>query len=141
MASKRNNHYTNGLIRGYRSGLESSLAEQIESIGLPPNYETHKMPYTKPETKHVYTVDFALRKKDGDIMFIETKGRFTLEDRKKMVLIKEQYPHYDIRFIFTNSRGKINKGSKTTYAMWCDKKGFQYADKTIPDEWIAELDT
>jgi hypothetical protein len=59
-----------------------------------------------------------------------------LEDRKKHLLIREQYPNLDIRFVFTNSKAKINKGSKTTYADWCDKNSFKYADKLIPKEWF-----
>jgi len=44
----------------------------------------------------------------------------------------------DIRFVFTNSKNKINKKSKTTYGMWCEKNGFKYADKEIPDSWFEE---
>jgi len=40
--------------------------------------------------------------------------------------------------VFTNSNTKINKGSKTTYGMWCSKNGFLYADKLIPKEWLNE---
>lgn len=31
---------------------------------------------------------------------------------------------------------KISKGSKTSYADFCNKNGFLYADKEIPDEWL-----
>jgi len=44
----------------------------------------------------------------------------------------------DIRFVFSNSRNKLNKKSKTTYADWCDKHGFKWADKQIPKSWIDE---
>ena len=44
----------------------------------------------------------------------------------------------DIMFVFSNSKGKISKGSKTSYADWCDKHGYSYADKLIPEEWIKE---
>ena len=54
-------------------------------------------------------------------------------------MLREQYPDMDLRFVFTNSKGKIRKGSKTTYAMWCNKYGFQYADKLIPASWFKEL--
>jgi len=53
-----------------------------------------------------------------------------------MRLIKEQYPKLDIRFVFSRSKTKINKGSNTTYGMWADKYGFPYADKLIPKEWL-----
>lgn len=40
--------------------------------------------------------------------------------------------------MFSNANARIAKGSKTTYAMWADKQGFQWAHKTIPDEWLSE---
>ena len=72
------------------------------------------------------------------MLFRSTKGRFVLEDRKKHLLVKQQHPELDIRFVFSNSKNKINKKSKTTYADWCEKNGFKYADKVIPDEWFEE---
>ena len=47
-----------------------------------------------------------------------------------------QHPEFDIRFVFTSSKNKISKNSKTSYADWCDKNGFLYADKFIPEEWF-----
>ncbi len=91
--------------------------------------------YIKPATTHSYTPDFKL----PNGIFVETKGRFVMEDRKKHILIKEQLPNLDIRFVFQNSKNKIRKGSKTTYADWCIKHGFKYADKTVPTEWILEV--
>jgi hypothetical protein len=52
------------------------------------------------------------------------------------LLIKEQHPELDIRFVFSNSKTRISKQSKTTYADWCRTKGFQFADKKIPQEWL-----
>jgi hypothetical protein len=51
-------------------------------------------------------------------------------------LVKQQHPELDIRFVFTSSKSKISKNSKTTYADWCIKHGFKYSDKIIPDEWF-----
>lgn len=72
---------------------------------------------------------------DGSII-IETKGRFVTADRQKHLLIKEQHPNLDIRFLFQNSKARISKSSKTTYADWCRKHGFQFADKVVPEEWL-----
>lgn len=123
-----------GVVYGFRSGLEDEVASQLKTLGVPYAYEQTKIPYTKPETKHKYTPDFEL----PNGIFIETKGRFMTADRQKHLLIRAQLPELDIRFVFTNSRAKISKGSKTTYADWCQKHGFQYADKLIPLEWINE---
>jgi hypothetical protein len=120
-------------IKGYRSGLEEDLDATLKKIGVDGQYEQHKIKYVKPETHHTYTPDFRL----PNGIFIETKGRFVTEDRKKHILIKSQHPKLDIRFVFQNSRNKLRKGSKTTYADWCIKYGFLYADKDIPAEWFA----
>lgn len=118
--------------KGYRSGLEEIIDTQLKQNNINGEYEKHKVHYIKPVTHHEYTPDFRL----PNGIFIETKGRFVTEDRKKHTLIKEQHPELDIRFVFQNSKGKIRKGSKTTYADWCIKHGFVFADKTIPNDWL-----
>lgn len=123
-----------GIKHGYRSGLEENISSKLSEFGVDGEYEQHKIKYTKPATEHTYTPDFKL----PNGIFVETKGRFVTEDRKKHLLIRAQYPQLDIRFVFQNSRNKIRKGSPTTYADWCNKHGFIYADKTIPQEWLFE---
>jgi hypothetical protein len=119
---------------GYRSGLEDKIADQLKSLSVPVKYEERKITYSVPESLHTYTPDFEL----PNGIIIESKGRFVAADRKKHLLIKQQRPILDIRFVFSNSKAKINKGSKTSYADWCDKFGFLYADKLIPEGWINE---
>ena len=118
----------------YRSGLEVQIAEQLISENVDFEYESQVIKYTKPQKVHRYTPDFVLEKKNGGIMHIEGKGRFLTADKQKTLLVKEQYPKLDLRFVFSNSKTKISKKSKTTYAMWCEKHGFKYADKFIPKE-------
>jgi hypothetical protein len=123
-----------GLREGFRSGLEDKVADQLRSQGIDPRYEQEVIEYVKPARKSKYTPDFRL----PNGIYIETKGRFVTEDRQKHILIKAQHPEKDIRFVFSNSRARISKTSKTTYADWCNKHGFRYADKRIPQEWIDE---
>jgi hypothetical protein len=118
----------------YKSGLEYRIAEDLKKQGLYVKYETTKISYTKPVTNHTYTPDFPL----PNGIIIEAKGLFSSNDRKKHMYVKEQHPHLDIRFVFSSSLNKLYKGSKTTYAEWCIKKGFKYADKLVPSEWIKE---
>ena len=122
-----------GFKYGFRSGLEIAISQELKANSVKYEYEKVKLKYTKPEKIHTYTPDFHLIDKN---IFIETKGLFTSADRQKMRLLKEQHPEIDIRFIFSNSKSRISKKSATTYAMWCKKYGFQYADKHIPMEWI-----
>ena len=121
-------------IKGFKSGLENTINEQLLQLGIDGEYEQTEFEYTVPATKHKYTPDFKL----SNGIYIETKGRFLLDDRKKHLYIKEQYPDLDIRFVFQNPKTKLYKGSKTTYANWCDKHGFKWAAKTIPLDWIEE---
>lgn len=130
-------HFARATVVGYRSGLEDKVANQLREVGLDHRYEAKedRIKYKSPPKDHTYTPDFTF---DGHII-IETKGRFVVADRQKHLLIKQQHPELDIRFVFSNSKSKISKNSKTTYADWCDKHGFKYADKWIPDEWLQEI--
>jgi len=118
----------------FRSGLERQVARQIIQAGHPLRYEQDKIKYLRPAKPSTYTPDFVL----PNGIIVETKGQFLTADRQKHLLIKEQYPDLDIRFVFSNSKSKISKTSGTTYAMWCESKGFLYADKLIPKEWLDE---
>jgi hypothetical protein len=121
-------------IQSYRSGLEETIARQLEALGVDAQYEAVKIAYITPATAHKYTPDFVL----PNGIVIESKGRFETADRAKHILVKAQHPDLDIRFVFTRSKATISKTSKTTYADWCRKYGFQFADKLIPLEWIHE---
>lgn len=128
-------------LKGYRSGLEDDIATQIAEAGKPVLYERpeDKITYTVPERQATYSPDFKLPKQGG-FFFCETKGIFDVADRAKHLLIKQQHPDIDIRFVFSNQNQKIYKNSPTSYAMWCEKHGFRYANKTIPTEWLTEGD-
>jgi len=118
----------------YRSGLEVVVINNLTERKVTFYYETTVVGYSRPPTKHKYTPDILL----SNGILIEIKGFLDLADRKKHLLIKDQRPDLDIRFLFQNSKNKINKGSKTSYADWAVKNGFKYSDKIVPDEWINE---
>tara|TARA_R110000824_G_scaffold3710_3_gene17644 strand:+ start:942 stop:1364 length:423 start_codon:yes stop_codon:yes gene_type:complete len=122
------------IANGYRSGLEERNVEHLKKHDVKYTYETTKIKWVDPAKNRTYTPDFILE--NGII--IETKGWFLPEDRRKHIQVKKQHPDLDIRFVFEDSRGKINRGSKTTYGAWCDRNGFTYADKYIPIEWTEE---
>ena len=132
--TKKNNSKWVAKKYGFKSGLEENISNQISEKGIVVEYETEQVEYIIPASSHNYHPDFKL----PNGIRVETKGRFVLADRKKHLLVKEQHPELDIRFVFSNSKNKINKKSKTTYADWCEKNGFKYADKVIPDEWFDE---
>ncbi len=132
MSTSRNR--SAGFIHGYRSGLEEAVGEQLKEDGRAYRYEALVISYHQPAKPRKYTPDFELH--NGIV--VETKGRFVTADRQKHLLIKVQHPDLDLRFVFSNSRARISKQSKTTYAKWCESKGFLYADKWIPEEWLDE---
>jgi len=121
------------LKAGYRSGLEQDTAKFLKKRRIGFTYEEMKIKWIDPKIK-TYTPDFVL---DNGII-IETKGRFISPDRAKHLAVRNQYPELDIRFVFTNSKSKLYKGSKTTYGMWCNKYDFKYADRYIPEAWLKE---
>ena len=123
-----------GLKHGFRSGLEEAVAGDLTLKGVHFKFEEMVINYVKPSRNSKYTPDFVLE--NGII--IETKGRFVTADRQKHLLIQQQHPDLDIRFVFSNSRTKISKRSATTYADWCTKNNFQFADKTVPPAWLLE---
>lgn len=123
---------------GFRSGLEDNVNDMLKEHNKSFSYESEKISYIQPETKHNYTPDFVLNKIDGNKMYVETKGRWVKTDRLKFDLIFEQYSDIDIRFVFQNPNAKLYKGSKTTYAQYCDKKGWKWAKKDIPHDWLNE---
>lgn len=131
----------------YKSKLERFTALSLSKSKVDYSYETEKISYVVPAKEKRYTPDFPIvtkgtRKK----IYIECKGIWDAEDRYKHLLIKQQKPELDIRFVFGNSKTRISKNSKTTYADICEGRGrgpfkgvtWKYADKKIPREWINE---
>jgi hypothetical protein len=68
----------------YRSGFEVKVKKSLESRGIEFKYESEKLPYIVPESKHLYTPDFIVQTEVGTTIYVEAKGNFTAADRKKM---------------------------------------------------------
>ena len=114
-----------------RSRLEEQVAELLTNLKVEYSYEPDKFNYVI-EAK--YTPDF----KVGDV-YLETKGFFKPADRRKMLAVKKANPDLDVRLVFQAPYNKISKNSKTTYAMWAEKNGFQWCPYyDIPLDWLNE---
>mgnify|MGYP003660090804 CR=1 FL=1 len=101
----------------FRSGLEEKVADLMCELGVKYEYESTKVPYM---IQHIYTPDFLL----PSGIFLECKGYWDDEDRRKIRNVKAPY-------------NKISKGSKTTYAKWCDKHSIPWTSfHNIPIEWF-----
>ena len=113
--------------------MEVDTANYLKKRKISFTYEKTKIKWIDLRNR-TYTPDFVL----GNGIIVETKGRFVSDDRRKHKEIRRQFPEHDIRFVFTNSKSRLYKGSKSTYGDWCTKHGFIYADKVIPESWLEE---
>ena len=127
----------NGKTVKVRSKLEQNLAKLLNDTECIWEYEVTKIPYTIPESKHIYTVDFSLY--NG--VLLEGKGYLSdYAERRKYVLLKEQHPDLDLRFVFDNPN-KLCGGTKMTHAAWATKYGFKFCsmkDTAQIQSWIKE---
>ena len=125
----------NPLIRShkFRSNFELGVVAAVSKHNVKVEYETKRIQYVIPPK--IYTPDFYFPDYD---LYVECKGFFRMADRKKHLLIKEQCPELDIRFVFVRADNKLSSKSKTTYGGWCEKNGFIYSEKFIPKEWFNE---
>ena len=121
------------LSKTYRSGLEEEAAAFLKTRQKKVEYEKLKIEWEDLKYR-TYTPDFEL---DNGII-IETKGIFSPADRRKHVEIAKQHPTLDIRFVFSNANAKLYKGAKSRYCDWCEQKGFKWAHRVIPEEWLKE---
>ena len=120
-----------------RSKLELKFEEIIKEFNVEYDYEITKIPYTIPESNHNYTVDWTFI--NG--LLVETKGYLSdHKERYKYVLLKQQHPDLDLRFVFDNPN-KLCGGTKQTHGAWATKYGFKWCsikDKDQIQQWIKE---
>ena len=119
---------------GYRGKLERAVGHQLKAIPVHFGYEPGWIPYRVPARTAKYLPDFVL----PNGIVIETKGIFDAPDRQKHLLLKEQYPDLDVRFVFSRLLTPIYPKSKTTVADWCAQHGFECTQKLTPEAWIKE---
>ena len=115
----------------FRSKLEENIANLLEGLGVSYQYESEKLGYT---IEHNYTPDFVL----PNYTYLEAKGYWSPEDRRKILNVKKSNPEIDLRMIFQAPYNTISKKSKTTYAKWCEKHDIPWTSyHDIPIEWLV----
>ena len=124
----------------YKSKFEVNVAKAFKSNGIKFEYEPKVVRFLQPEKERKYTPDFYIQTKTGVTCFVETKGRLTSEDRKKLIWVKEQHPKMKLILLFMNSSVTLTKASNTTYAQWAKKNGFEFYDFRfgLPKGWITK---
>lgn len=120
-----------------RSKLELRFEEILKDNKAEYDYEVTKIQYIVPESKHTYTVDWTL----ASGILLETKGYLSdYQERHKYVLLKQQHPDIDLRFVFDNPN-KLCGGMKMTHGKWAEKYNFPYCSVKDVDtiaSWIKE---
>jgi len=121
---------------GKRSGLETAVSADLLARGVEfkGEKEISAIEYRNLKVKK-YHPDFQL----PNGIIVETKGWFKTADRSKHLCIKHQRPELDIRFVFSNPNTKISRKSDRTYAMWCERHGFDYAKGAVPQAWLETV--
>ena len=103
----------------------------MTELGVSFEYESTKVPYI---LQCNYTPDFIL----PNGIYLEAKGLFTSEDRRKILAVKKDHPEIDLRMVFQAPFNKISKKSKTTYAAWCEKHSIPWTSyHNIPLSWLT----
>lgn len=131
-----------------RSKFERRIAKELTDAGVKYEYESIQLEYDEPLRRNNawcgecaskdlfrtgwYTPDFIL--KSG--LIIETKGRFTAADRRKMFAVTTQHPDERIVMLFMRDN-KIHKNSKTHYSDWCMEHNIEYAVGHPLEEWLT----
>ena len=114
----------------FRSGLEEKVADLMIDLGVKYQYESTKVPYV---IHHNYVPDFIL----PNGIYLECKGLWEPEDRRKIKAVIQQHPEIDLRMVFQAPYNKISKRSKTTYAKYCDQHSIPWCHYgSIPAEWF-----
>lgn len=106
-----------------RNKFETKLVKQAQSSPHEVTYESEKIPYV---IEGNYIPDIIIHNKKK--IYLEAKGHFRPEAKRKMVAVKKQHPELDIRIVFYSYNKK--------YIRWANKYGFPFAIGDIPDEWL-----
>ena len=107
-----------------RNRFEKELFKSLLKAKVGVKYEAEKIPYV---IAGHYNPDFIIITPLGKI-YIEAKGHFRPEAKRKMAAVRKQHPELDIRLVFYSRKPRDIK--------WCEKHGFKYAISKIPKEWL-----
>lgn len=110
-----------------RNKFEQRVEKQLKKAKVKFSYESTKIPYVL--AGH-YIPDYIIETPTG-LVYVECKGYFRPEHKRKMAAVKKQHPELDIRILFYSKKIKDIK--------WAEKYGFRYAIETIPGEWLQGL--
>ena len=108
-----------------RNKFEKRIYDTLKKKKIKFKYESERIPYL---IAGHYVPDFILHTRSGKL-YIETKGYFRPEAKRRMAAVKKLNPKLDIRILFYSfSKSSIK---------WCEKYNFPYAIGDIPEDWLT----
>lgn len=127
---------------GMKSMLEVEVAAQLDKMKIKWKYEPEKLPYhlcpkwcqeCDVQVKY-YIPDFKL----ANGIYIEVKGKMTLDTRKKMEAVLRCNPDTIINILFGEANNKLYaRKNSTRYWEWAEKVGFKWSHKEVKKEWVS----
>lgn len=115
----------------YRSKFEALIALQLDGVRHEYEPKNKKLRYT---VEKKYLPDFWIPQHN---LFVETKGYFSQADRTKMVALKRSNPELRVLLVFQNAQNRLSSRSTMTYAKWAEKNGFEWSERHIPQQYLA----
>lgn len=114
------------MTQTFKGKLEPKVFKRLTQLKIKNiQYEVDTFKYNVPKN---YTPDFKYTYRNK-VKYLEVKGYLRYEDKKKLELIKTQYPDLDLKLVFQKDN-KITKRHKMRYSDWAKKWGFKY--------WVLE---
>lgn len=107
-----------------RNKFEQKIERQLKKAKVSFKYESEKISYL---IAGHYIPDFVITTSLGKV-YIETKGHFRPEAKRKMVAVRRLHPELDIRIVFYSRKAKDVR--------WAEKHGFKYSIDIIPKDWL-----
>lgn len=136
------------LKEGFASAFEKDIWDDAKQRGIEIEYEPFTFHFrrlvkgtectndgcTGKATKRArYTPDFRINNQGT---YIESKGRFTADNRAAMESFIHCHPGVDLRFIFERDNWMTNK-HVYKYSDWCKKLGLKFSvGRAIPSSWV-----
>lgn len=113
--------------RNPKNPFERRIYNRLRRARAKFKYEHERIPYVL--AGH-YLPDFVIDTPLGRV-YLECKGYFRREDKRKLAAVKKQHPEMDLRILFY-------RHSKTNIK-WAEKNGLKYAVSSLPKEWLEGL--
>lgn len=110
-----------------RNGFEDAVIRKGKKQKRNFAYEADKIPYSMV-VSGVYNPDLTVYDSEGKIIrYIELKGYFRPDAKKKMIAVKKTNPDLDIRIVFQKYDIKNER--------WCKRHGFTFCVGEVDPEW------